>query len=190
MLADALLSASQCPADDAAKADMAPVPYRKLVGSLLYLSTHTRPDITYAVNTLAQFMQNPGRPHWEAAKRILRYLKKTRTYALTFGNVAGPLEGFSDADWALHDHRHSISGTCLILNGGTVSYGSQKQSIIALSLAEAECLALTKLVTNGTYIINLLGEIVGPSDAPILVNCDISHCAHEEQPIPSEVKAH
>lgn len=172
MDASALLNSSQCPATDDAKAAMAQVPYRELVGSLMYLSTHTRPDIAYTVNTLAQFMQNPGRAHWEAGKRVLRYLKKTRDYQLTFGHVRGPLEGFSDADWGSSDHRHSISGTCILLNGGAVSYSSQKQSIIALSTAEAECLALVKLVTDATFITNLLSEIVGAPTEPLLVNCD------------------
>lgn len=147
------------------------VPYRELIGALMYLSTHTRPDIAFAVSTLAQFMQNPGRPHWEAARRILRYLKKTRDYKLTFGKILGDLEGFSDADWGSQTHRHSISGYAVILNGGAVAFGSSKQSV-ALSTAELECIALVLATTNAIFIKNLLSEVVHPITTPLIMNCD------------------
>lgn len=57
--------------------EMTNVPYQELVGALLYISQGTRPDITYAVNTVSKFNHNPGRAHWVAVKRILRYLKGT-----------------------------------------------------------------------------------------------------------------
>ena len=55
-------------------------PYREIIGALLYLSTHTRPDIAVSVNLLSRHVSKPREPHWEASKSILRYLKKTRNY--------------------------------------------------------------------------------------------------------------
>lgn len=56
---------------------MKKVPYREVVGKLQYTSQGTRPDITFAVNTVSRYLENPGKEHWSAVKRILRYLKGT-----------------------------------------------------------------------------------------------------------------
>lgn len=74
--------------------------YRSVVGSLQYLA-FTRPDISYAVNRLAQFMHKPTSDHWQAAKRVLRYLAGTQTHGV-FLHKASPLQlhAYSDADWA------------------------------------------------------------------------------------------
>lgn len=71
------ISKKICPIDEKEKAQMRQLLYRNLVGSLMYLATITRPDITYAVSALSQFNENPGEEHWKAGKRVLRYLKKT-----------------------------------------------------------------------------------------------------------------
>jgi hypothetical protein len=75
------------------------LPYRELVGALTYLSTATRPDISFAVTYLGQFNNCYGKPHWTAAKRVLRYLKGTTKLGLTFFKKSQFLEGFVDADW-------------------------------------------------------------------------------------------
>ena len=75
---DGVLSKSMCPQSDDERKEMADVPYKSAVGSLLYASGGTRPDIAFAVNTCSQFSQDPGRQHWQAVKRILRYLTKTK----------------------------------------------------------------------------------------------------------------
>ena len=66
--------------------DMRDVPYREAVGSLMYAAMGTRPDVTFAMTALSQFMQNPGRAHWDALKRVLRYLKGTRELWLVYGD--------------------------------------------------------------------------------------------------------
>ena len=87
--------------------------YRQLIGSLMYL-VNMRPDIHYAVNTLSQFMVEPRKAHWAAAKHILRYLRGTVEYGLKYtkGNEI-QLSGFTDADWAgsIVDQK-STSGYC------------------------------------------------------------------------------
>jgi hypothetical protein len=70
-----------CPVSQEEKDYMAGRPYRGLVGAISWLALGTRPDIAFATSKLAQFGHNPGRAHWEAAKRVLRYLKRTRGVA-------------------------------------------------------------------------------------------------------------
>ncbi|XP_068730639.1 uncharacterized protein [Montipora capricornis] len=86
--------------------------YQSVVGSLLYLSSVSRPDIAFAVSNVARYSSNPTKEHWVALKRILRYLKGTVNYGILFTcNVESECVGFSDADWAgdVND-RKSTSG--------------------------------------------------------------------------------
>lgn len=64
---------------------MSNVPYRQAIGSLLFLAMITRPDISFAVNLLSRYYENPGPLHWGAVKRILRYIKGTSEYTLVYG---------------------------------------------------------------------------------------------------------
>ena len=83
MTQGAVLNTEQSPVTDEEKAEMAKCPYRSLTGSLLYAALLTRPDIAFATQAVCRFNQNPGRAHWKAAKRILKYLKATRTRGLS-----------------------------------------------------------------------------------------------------------
>ena len=75
--------------------------YQSAVGSLLYLSSRTRPDITYAVSNVAQFSTKPNRQHWTAVKRIMRYLRGTSNFGLLYTKEESKeCVGYSDADWA------------------------------------------------------------------------------------------
>ena len=87
------------------------VPYASAVGSLMYAMVCTRPDIAHAVSTVRRFMSNPGRPHWEAMKWILRYLWGSTNMKLCFGDGEAKLIAFSDSDMAGDvDRRKSTSG--------------------------------------------------------------------------------
>ena len=75
--------------------------YQSVVASLMYLSVCTRPDIAYAVGTLARYSSKPGKSHWASVKRVLRYLKGTTHHGIIFkGEESGKLVGYSHADWA------------------------------------------------------------------------------------------
>lgn len=117
--------------------------YSSLVGSLLYLSMVTRPDIAYAVGLLTRYMSNPTKHHWKAAIQVLRYLKSTRTYGLVFGNTDGlTIVGYSDSNWgADKDDSISTYGFVFKLNGAAISWRSKKQERIARSTADAEYIA-------------------------------------------------
>ena len=125
------------------------IPYRAAVGSLMYLAVGTRPDITFAMSTVAQFCQDPELEHWEAVKRIYRYLLGTKKLELTFGEGKQGLEGFTDADGASQEHRHAISGYVYILDGGAVSWASKKQELVTLSMTEAEYVTATHATKEG-----------------------------------------
>ena len=116
--------------------------YASLLGSLQYLAIATRPDIAYAVNRLAAYTANPSLQHYTAAKRVLRYVKGTKNYEITYRKDAtrhvGPSDsnifyGFSNAAFANADDRRSVSGYVFLANGGAITWGSKKQTAIALS---------------------------------------------------------
>lgn len=122
---------------------------KSAVGSLFYLSTRTRPDITFAVCNVAKFCTNPTRYHWSAVQRIFRYLRGTCDLGIVyFKQNSCSCFGHSDADWAGDKNdRKSTSGYCFTLSSGLISWRTNKQSCVALSTAEAEillCLMLLK----------------------------------------------
>ncbi|OAE36026.1 hypothetical protein AXG93_2535s1020 [Marchantia polymorpha subsp. ruderalis] len=138
------------------------IPYQATVGSLMWAMVCARPDISFAVSSVAQFMSNPGLTHWKAVKRIFRYLKGTLDFGLVFTRVDKPsgLTGYSDADsgGCLHTRR-STSGYCFQLNGGTISWTSKKQKSVALSSTEAEYMALSKAGAEAMWLRELLTDL-------------------------------
>ena len=132
------LTTAQSPSNTEEIARMRNVPYHEAVGSLMYASLGTRPDITYAVQTVSRFTKNPGTAHWDAVKRIFRYLKGTRELWLSYGGIARELTGYADADGNMAEDRHAISGYAFLLHGGAVSWTAKRQEIISLSTTESE----------------------------------------------------
>jgi hypothetical protein len=113
--------------------------YCQLVGSLLYL-THTRPDLSFFVGLIAQYMQTRHESHSKAAKRILRYVCGTFQFGIHYSSGVTPLlVGFTDSDWVGDpDDRKSTTGYVFSLGSGLVTWACKKQQAIALSSAEAE----------------------------------------------------
>jgi hypothetical protein len=155
---------------------MAGVPYRECVGALQYLAVLTRPDIVYAVNQASRFLANPGKKHWEAVKRILRYLRGTVDDGLEYKRSASAtlVDGYSDSDWAGDsDDRRSCSGHVFRVYGGIVSFRSKKQPTTALSSCEAELIALTMAMKEALWLRGLLVELgIHQSDQPMLIHED------------------
>jgi hypothetical protein len=124
----------------------------------MYLSVMTRPDITYAVSTLSQHLENASITHLEFARRVIRYLKGTKDLRLILGGTPS-ICGYSDADWASTLDRRSISGFAFFLGDGSVSWSSKKQPIVTLSSTESEYVALTHAAKDIIWIHKLLAEI-------------------------------
>jgi hypothetical protein len=134
--------------------------YSQLIGSMMYLSVCTRPDISFTVGALARFMACPTTSHWQAAKGLLRYLASTKDYAITYGGGDSELIGYCDADYAGDlDTRRSTTGYVFILNGGAVTWQSRRQPTVAVSTTEAEYMAAASAVKEALWIRKLLDDI-------------------------------
>jgi hypothetical protein len=103
------LSTSQSPATTAEFTQMHDVPYHKAVGSLMYGSLGTQPDISFAVQTVSHFSMKPGLIHWDVVKQIFQYLKGTKDLWLSFGHAKIDLAGYANADRSMAEDRHVIS---------------------------------------------------------------------------------
>lgn len=148
-------------------------PYREIIGSLMYLSTGTRPDITNTVAVLSQFLDCPNEECWNAAKRVLRYLKHTKQYGLVYKKTGKSLHGYSDADWGgcLIDRR-SYSGYVFMLGGGCVSWKSQKQKCVSTSSCQSEYVSLASSMKEAIYLNSLLTEVGLRKFAPLSLHVD------------------
>ncbi|KAK8710039.1 hypothetical protein V6N13_145383 [Hibiscus sabdariffa] len=134
--------------------------FQNIVGKLLYLS-HTRPDITFAVNVLSQHMHQPSVEHMQATLRVLKYLKGTPGHGLIFRkSLDRSVKLYTDSSWAGSlTHRRSTSGYCSFLWGNMVTWRSKKQAVISRSSAEAEFRALAQGICEGIWLLKLLKDI-------------------------------
>lgn len=137
------------------------VPYQQLIGSLMYLSVLTRPDITYSVSYLSQFNNCHSDEHWIYAKRVLKYLKNTKCFGIKYSkNGNTKIKGFVDADWANNKlDRRSYTGFCFLLSSGIVSWECKKQRTVALSSTEAEYMGISEACKEAMYLRSLQFEI-------------------------------
>jgi hypothetical protein len=122
MVSGVIYSQCDCPTMPAKVKHMKNVPYHEAIGSLMYASITTQPDITFAMLTLSQFLENPGELHWTTVKWSFRYLSGTRDLELTYSGEHHNLVRYMDADSAAQEHWHTISGHIFILNMGVVSW--------------------------------------------------------------------
>jgi hypothetical protein len=139
-------SPSDPPLSDTATYELARLPYRSLIGSLMYLAVGTWPDISFAVAHLCQFLDCYCRAHWNAAVCIVRYLKGTQLLALTLGgNPDLELVGFSDSSYAYcPDTARSTMGYCFSVGGAIFSWSYRRQKTVTNSSCEAEYIALSE----------------------------------------------
>lgn len=153
--------------------------YCRLVGKLNYL-TITRPNISYAVSVVSQFLEAPRVSHWEAVTRILRYLKRAPGLGILYRpNGHLKVEGFTDADWAgSPSDRRSTTGYCTFFGGNLVSWKSKKQTVVARSSAEAEYRAMAHTATELTWLQHFLQEIGFSAPTPIPLFCDNQAALH------------
>ena len=131
----------------------------------MYAMLATQPDIAYSISILAQFNQSPTQHHWRTLKRLLRYLRTTITYKLTYTSptsdtfILSAPSVYSDASYAQEYHRHSVQGYLAIVYGAPVSWHASKQSLIATSTNEAKFIALSTAGKEALWLNSLLREL-------------------------------
>ena len=155
------LMSAQSPSRTEEIAAMRHVPYHEAVGSLMYATLGTRPDICFAVQTVSRFNSKPGLAHWEAVKRIFRYLKGTRELWLAYGDVTKELVGYADVDGSMSEDRKAISGYAFLINGKAVSWSAKRQEIISLSTTESEYIASTYAAKEALWLRQIILQLFG-----------------------------
>jgi hypothetical protein len=136
-------------------------PYRELVGMLLYLALCTRPDLAYAIGVMSRYVNEPNEHHWRILKDVLRYVKRTHHYKLTYGTSKDlKMVGYADASWGGPGRDvKSTSGYVFKFGGGAISWKSARQASIALSSQAAEIHAVSQAGVECLWLKSLLRTI-------------------------------
>ncbi|RVX19739.1 Retrovirus-related Pol polyprotein from transposon TNT 1-94 [Vitis vinifera] len=169
-------SLNQCPKNSLASQEMQKIRYASAVGSLMYAQVCTHSDIAYIVGMLGRYLSNPGMDHWRAAKRVMRYLQRTKEYMITYRRL-DQLEfiGYSDSDFAgCQDSKRSTSGYIYLLAGGAISWRSAKQTLITSSTMEAEFVACYEASNQGIWLRNFVTglHVLDGIERPLKIFCD------------------
>lgn len=147
--------------------------YQQLIGKLIYL-TNTRPDISFAIQTLSQFMHAPRESHLKYAIRVLKYLKTNPGRGISIKRSESlQLNAFVDADWGkCLDTRRSVTGFAIFLGESLVSWKSKKQATVSRSSTEAEYRALATVTCEILWIIKVLKDLKIRVNYPVDIACD------------------
>ena len=154
--------------------------YASVVGAIMYAMLGTRPDLAFAIGLLTRFNSNPGKSHVGALKRVLRYLKGSIDFQLTYGAESSgssgsmlAVLGHCDSDWGGSiDDRRSVSGTVFTIAGGAVTWQAQRQESVALSAVEAEYMAACQTAKNAVWLRAFLVGLGLNASAPTSIHCD------------------
>ncbi|MBW0491793.1 hypothetical protein O181_031508, partial [Austropuccinia psidii MF-1] len=150
------------------------VNYRSAIGSINYLSTATRPDLSHVVSSLSQFLERPGIGHWNGFLHVLQYLKGTQNVGLVYSQgLENEVRGYSNADWGnCRTTRRSVNGISC-----TFCWKTRKQPSVSISTAEAEYKALCDLVSELLWLRKWSCEChLLPFDSAIPVHEDNQSC--------------
>ncbi|XP_024163972.1 uncharacterized mitochondrial protein AtMg00810-like [Rosa chinensis] len=156
-----------------------PGKYKKLIGRLIYL-TVSRPDITYVVQVLSRFMNQPRKMHWESALRVIRYLKSAPGQGLFFSSINDlKLRAYCESDWAgCPVTRRSTIGYFVFLGPSLISWRSKRQKTVSLSSVEVEYRAMTGTFCELTWLHYLLRDLGLSLREPALLFCDNKAALH------------
>jgi hypothetical protein len=173
------MSEQMCPSNEKESKEMENVPYKSILGQLLFIAITARPDIATAVSACGKFAHKPGKSHWNALLKILSYLQGTKDLCLVLGGTEEKVElrAFSDADWAGDiDKRKSRSGFVVLMNQSPIIWSSKLQSSVALSSTEAEYIALSLTSRDVIWCRALLEELGFAQQSPTTIYEDNDSC--------------
>ena len=139
----------------------------------MYL-VHTKPDICYVVSALSQFMFDLKHIHWIASKHVLRYLRGTIAYGLSYTFSSGVmLLGYADFDWVGNAvDRKSTFGYCFSMGSTMISWSRKKQGSIASSTVEAKSIATSDVCRREVWLRKLLSDLFDGKFEPTVIHCD------------------
>lgn len=151
------VGSSYDPSIDDCKHDL---PFKELLGSLLFLANRTRADILFPVIYVAQFSSKFNVNHYNLLLRILKYVSSTKAYAINLSKAKNSdFKMYSDASWATaFDSRRSISGYIWSLGNVFLGWRSCIQKCISKSTMESEVVALDTAATESVWIYNIMNE--------------------------------
>lgn len=184
------------PATDKEFAEAKHLPYPQIVGSILYASTISRPDLSQPASVLSRFISKWNDTHYQAAKHLLRYIRGTTDLCLVFDGNCGKriIQGYADADWGGDlDTRRSTTGYIFKVYGGTIAWKSRRQPTVALSTTEAEYMASADAARQATWLRLLLDDLqIGlTTNEPISILNDNNGCiALSKNPVHHERSKH
>jgi hypothetical protein len=157
-----------------------PLKYRQLIGSLAYLANQTRPDISYAVNTLTKYFNAPSMEHWDAGQYVLSYLLGTTDFGILYTKQKNTLSGYTDSSFGSDfDSLRSVTGQCFLMNNSIVSWRAHLQPTVALSSTEAEYMAANDSGRTALSLVQIRN----------IFNCDPVECVriHSIEPVPLKI---
>lgn len=142
----------------------------------MFIAIVSRPDIIYAIGMVSRFLNKHNTSHWNAVKRIIRYLKSTPNTGIKYGATDSKypnLIGYSDSDFANDpDTRKSTSGYIFKLNGGAVTWSSQRQQTVSLSTSEAEYIGSSNATKEAIWVRRLLQDLGELENGPTTLCVD------------------
>jgi len=147
--------------------------YQKLIGKLLYLNM-TRPDISFSVQTLSQFLHQPKKSHMDATLRVVKYIKRQPGQGILLSSkCSNEIIAYCDADWAACPlTRKSVTGYVIKLGESVVSWKAKKQTVVSRSSAEAEYRSLASTVAELVWLVGMLKELKAEVQLPVQVYSD------------------
>jgi hypothetical protein len=147
--------------------------YRRIVGSLIYM-TITRPNLSYVIGMVSQFMQTPQKPHLDVVRHILRYIKYTLQCGIFYEAKSQlQIHGYTNVDWANNvSNRRSTSGFMFSFRSGDISWNNKKQPTIALSSIEAKYRGAAIVACEVVWLQKLLSDLGQLVDAHVVIYCD------------------
>jgi hypothetical protein len=147
--------------------------YKRIVGSLIYMII-IRLDLSYAIGVVSQFMETPRKPHLDAVRHILKYIKHTLECGIFYETQSQlQVHGYAYSDWAGNvSNRRSTNGFMFSFGSGAINWNSKKQPTVALSSTEAIYKGTTIVTCEVVWLQKLLLDLGQSLDAPVVIYCD------------------